>query len=237
MNPARLALQEIAYPFQKAFYLSSRTLSGTFEFLGSIGNLKKENERMLKENNALAARVASLETEKKENVQLRDQLNLAPRQKFNLEAAFVIGQDPQRLGSWILIDKGGLAGVKSGMPVIAYEGILIGKVAEVLPGVSKVFLLTDSSSAVNVSDAETSARGVLKGEYGLGIIMDMVNQAEALNAGDTIATSGLGGDFPKGLLVGKIQEVKTTADKLFQQAVVMPRIRYEDLDTVFVVKN
>lgn len=236
-NPIREILLEIAYPFQKTFYLMGRTVSGTFEFLGSISSLKKENENLLKENNVLIAKITLLEDEKKENAILRSQLELAPRQKFNLEASFIIGQDPQRLGSWILIDKGGSSGIKPGMPVIVYEGILIGRVEEVSPSSSRVVLLTDSKSAVNVNDVETGARGILRGEYGLGITMDMVTQAETLNTSDAVTTSGLGGDFPKGLLIGKIQEIKMTEDKLFQQAVIIPRVKYSDLKTVFVIKN
>lgn len=236
-NPARVILAEAAYPFQKIFYLGSRTISDAFGILGSIGYLKNENERLLKENNLLAFRAAELESEKKENIMLRDQLDLAPRKKFDLIASFVIGQDPQRLGSWIMIDKGETSGIKPGMPVIAYEGIIVGKVEEAYRDSSKVSLLTDSESAVNAGDMETGARGILKGEYGLGIILDMVTQTEALNVGDTVMTSGLGGDLPKGLLIGKISEVKTTGDKLFQQAVVSPRIKYTDLESVFVIKQ
>jgi len=236
-NPVRIILVEIAYPFQKMFYLGGQTISKSFAVLGSIGDLKTENENLLRENNALAGRVAELENEKKENITLRDQLNLAPRKKFDLAASFVIGQDPQRLGSWIMIDKGETSGLKPGMPVIAYEGIIVGKIEEVFRNSSKVILLTDSESAINTSDLETGARGILKGEYGLGIVLDLVTQTDALNVGDTIMTSGLGGDLPKGLLVGKIREIKTTSDKLFQQAVVVPRIKYTDLETIFVIKN
>jgi rod shape-determining protein MreC len=236
-SPARRVLVEIAYPFQKIFYLSSRTVSSALGILGSIGELKNENARLLRENNILAVRIAENENEKKENAMLRDQLNLAPRKKFDLAASFVIGQDPQRLGSWIMIDKGGSAGIKVGMPVIAYEGIIIGKIQEVFSNSSKVTLLTDSENAVNASDVETGARGILKGEYGLGIILDRVAQTDALNVGDTIVTSGLGGDLPKGLLIGKILEIRTTSDKLFQQAIVALRIKYTDLESVFVIKN
>lgn len=236
-NPARRILVEIAYPFQKMFYLGGRTISKSFAVLRSIGDLKTENGNLLKENNILAFRVVELAGEKKENIILRDQLNLAPRKKFDLAASFVIGQDPQRLGSWIMIDKGETSGLKPGMPVVAYEGILVGKTEEVYRNSSKVILLTDSESAVNASDLETGARGILRGKYGLGIILDMVTQTESLNVGDTVVTSGLGGDLPKGLLIGKIREIKTTSDKLFQQAVVFPRIKYTELETVFVIKN
>jgi rod shape-determining protein MreC len=123
------------------------------------------------------------------------------------------------------------------MPVIAYEGILIGKTSEVFSGSSKVTLLSDAESAVNASDLESGARGVLKGEYGLGIVLDMVSQADVMNAGDTVVTSGLGSEMPKGLLIGKILETKVTGDKLFQQAVVAPRVKYSKLEAVFVIKK
>lgn len=236
-DPARRIFLEAAYPFQKMFYFGSQSVSGAFGVLGSIGDLKKENERLIKENNSLAFEAAESENVKKENAALREQLNLAPRKKFDLVAGFVIGQDPQRLGSWIMIDKGESSGIKAGMPVIAYEGIMVGKVGETYQNSSKITLLTDSESAVNASDTETGARGILKGEYGLGIILDMVTQTEALNVGDTVMTSGLGSDLPKGLLIGKISEIRTTGDKLFQQAIIFSRIKYTNLESVFVIKN
>jgi len=142
LDPVRVLFLEIAYPFQKTFYLLSRTVAGTGEFLGSIGDLKKENENLLKENNDLSSEIAQLNDEKNENILLREQLSLAPKQKFNLEAAFVVGQDPQRLGSWVMIDKGSTDGIQTDMPAIVYEGILIGKVTEVTPHSAKITLLS-----------------------------------------------------------------------------------------------
>ncbi len=236
-NPVRWVLLRITYPLQKTFYLLSQETAETVGFFSSISGLKEENEKLIQENNLLAGMVAMLENERKDNENLREQLRLAPREKFNLEAASVIAQNSQKPGGWLLIDKGSSDGIKPEMPVIAYEGILVGRVAEVFSGTSKILLLSDSESVVNTFDLETGARGIIRGEYGLGLIMDMVSQSETLNAGDTIVTSGLGSGMPKGLLIGKIQEIRMTGDKLFQQAVVFPRIRYAKLETVFVIKN
>lgn len=236
-NPVRLVFLEIAYPFQKSSYMLSRNIDEIFSFFGSIGEMRSDNERLIRENDFLVSEVASLQEAKRENETLREQLDLAPRSKFELEPCFVIGQDPQGLGSWMMIGKGSSDGIRTDMPVIVSNGILVGKVAETGPDSSRVRLLTDSESAVNVSDLETGARGLVKGTYGLGLIMDMVAQTDALNGGDAVITSGLGGEIPKGLLIGKIQEIKTTSDKLFQQAIVMPRVRYHKLDVVFVIKN
>lgn len=236
-SPFRNVLLTIAYPFEKILYLLSKKTENTIEFLGSISRLRSENEKLLKENEALVSEVASLGQEKKENESLREQLGLLPRKKFDLEAGSVIGQDPQKLGSWIIIDKGQASGIAEGMPAIVSGSIIVGKVSEAYWNSSKINLLTDSTSSINVMDADTNAKGIIKGEFGLGVVMDMVAQTDILNIGDDVVTSGLGGGIPKGLLIGKIQEIKITQDKLFQQALIIPSVKYSRLDTVFVIKN
>lgn len=236
-DPVRGVFLAAAYPFQKTFYLLSRNISEFFSFLSSISSMRDENERLIKENNALIAEVVNLRELKNENDVFRKQLELVPKDKFDLESSLVIGQDPQGLGNWIVIDKGSADGVSSGMPVIVSDGILIGKISEVNSGSSKINLLTDSNSAVNVSDLETDARGLVRGAFGLGLLLDMVAQTDILNKGDAIVTSGLGGEFPKGLLIGNVQEVRDSPDKLFQQAIIAPRVKYQSLELVFIIKN
>ncbi|HHE45780.1 MAG TPA: rod shape-determining protein MreC [Candidatus Moranbacteria bacterium] len=235
--PARRIFLRMAYPFQESFYLASKKTRDVVTFLGSIAKLKKQNEKLIKENSALLFQVANLQDQKKENENLRKQLQLAPRNKYDLESTLVIGQDSYGLGSWIIINKGENAGFKKGMPVIVSNGILVGKVGEVYANSSKVILLTDSSTAVDAIDLETSAKGFLSGEYSLGLIMKMVEQTAVLNQGDKIITSGLGGIFPRGLLIGRLWQTSNTSDKLFQQAIVMPEVKYSNLEMVFVIKK
>ena len=235
-NPVRRIFLTIASPFQEIFYGASQKIGETTSFLISISDIKKDNANLSKENNSLAAEVAMLKQIESENVILREQLNLAPRDKFSLISGFIVGQDPEGSESWVIFDKGGKDGLVPGMSVIVDNGILVGKVDEVYFSSSKINLLTSSTSSVNVSDVETGAKGIIRGEYGLGLVMDMVTQADVLNVGDTIITSGLGSNIPKGLLVGKIKEVKVSQDKLFQRAVVISRLKFSKLDVVFVIK-
>lgn len=235
-NPARGFFLIVSAPFQKVFYQAGGKIDETVYFLKSLAELKNENANLSKENNFLAAKIAELEQEKNENKILREQLDLLPRDKFNLVGGFVIGQDPQGSESWIIFDKGEKDGIAPGMPVIVFNGILVGKVDEVYSGSSKINLLTGSNSFVNAADVETGAKGIVRGEYGLGIIMDMVTQTDGLNEGDTVVTSGLGSNIPRGLLVGKIKEIKKSQDKLFQEASIIPRVKYSQLDIVFAIK-
>jgi len=237
LNPVREIFLGVAYPFQKVFYLTSEKAGDVLSLLSSIGELKTENKKLIQENGKLASQVTLLQGQQKENEDLRKQLKLIPAKNYQLEAMTVIAQDSHGLGSWLMADKGRSSGIETGMPVIVYDGILIGKVGEVYANSCKIILLTDSSTSINATDAATGAKGILIGEYGLGLTLDMVEQTEVLNQGDDIVTSGLGGNVPKGFLIGRVAQIRSSADKLFQGALVIPRVKYSDLDTIFVVKG
>ncbi len=236
LDPARSLIFSISNPFQKGFYSASSGTRAFFSFLGSISDLKNENKELIKRNKELESQIASLGSAEKENEELRKQLELAPREKFDLEAVQITGKDSQGESSWIMIGKGKNAGIEKGMPVIVSQGILVGKVVEVYPTSARVDLLFSSGLAVNAQDTQTGAQGVVNGRYGLGIVLEMVEQNDVLNEGDTVVTSGLGSDIPKGLLIGRISHIEVSSDKLFQNAVLIPQVRYSDLGLVFVVK-
>lgn len=236
-DPVRSFFLDIFSPFARASHNIGRSIRGTVDFLGSISDLRKENEELLRENNDLSSEVAKLSSEKNENRMLREQLDLVPRDDFDLVSSFVSAQDPQRLDSWVLIDKGTTDGIKEGMPVIVSGGILVGRISEAYPDNAKVELLSSPTSSINGIDSVTNSRGIVRGEYGLGLVLGMVPQSDTINQGDDVVTSGLGSDTPKGLLIGKIKEVRMSQDRLFQEAIVAPRVKYSKLDIVFVIKS
>lgn len=236
-NPVKGFVLTLASPFLKTFRIFSGGTAGFLDFLGSIGNLKTENENLVRENMELLAENVRLKDIDAQNQELRRELDLLPRRKFELEASFVIAQDPREPGSSILIDKGESSGLKEGMPLIVANGILVGKISQAYPSAAKAVLLTDPASAVNAEIQDSGAKGIAKGEYGLGLKMDMVSQTEVIKEGDIVMTSGLGGEMPRGLLVGKIDKVFQSEDKLFQQATIIPAADVSDLKVVFAIKN
>jgi rod shape-determining protein MreC len=236
-NPIRSVFFVIFSPFQKVSYKLTFEISEVKNFLSSIGQLKKENENLIKENRELLAEKTKLEDAGRENEILRQELKLLPREKFNLEGAGIVSQDFYGQGDWIEIDKGSKDGIEKEMPVIVDSGILVGKIGETYFNTSKVILLSNPDSTVNVIDSKTNSKGVLRGEYGLGVIMDMVLQSESLNQGDDVITSGIGKGFPRGLLVGKIQEIGSSEDRLFRRAIISSPVDFSRLQFVFVIKN
>jgi len=236
-NPVRGIILTVSSPFLKTFRIFSGGVSGFFEFMRSIGDLKSENEKLVGENQELLAQNNRLKDAEKENQSLRKELDLAPRLKFDLEASFIIAQDPQGLGNYFLIDKGGNSGIKTGMAAIVSNGILVGQVTEVYANSAKVTLITDPSSAINAEVQSSGAKGIVNGEYGLGLQMGMISQTEVLSEGDTVISSGLGGKIPRGLTIGKIGQIGQSPDKLFQMASVVPAIDVSGLRTVFIIKK
>ena len=224
-------------PFQKVFYSLALDYENTRDFLGTIGQLKNENEKLINYNQELLAENAMLGSVDDENKVLRDQLNLLPRSSFDLIASFVVGQDPNGMGNWLEIDKGSEDGVVQGDSVIVSNGILIGRIDEVGSNTSKVVLLTNPESVVNVVTLKNGTKGVAKGEYGLGIVFDMILQTDQINVGDDVVTSGIGGDIPKGLYVGTVQEVHPSEDHLFQQATITSPVQASKLQILFVIKD
>ena len=226
-----------ALPFQKTFFFFSQKTKDTVQFWSSIASLQEENERLLKENSRLYRELGMSKETERENENLRRQLNLLPRSRFELENSFVIGRSQKGTGDWIMIDKGKSSGLEVGMPAIVDEGVLVGKVSEVFFDSARVRMISDPESLINIVDAESGARGIVRGEYGLGIFLDMVEQGEAISVGDILMTSGLGGEFPENLLVGKISQIKSSKDKLFQQALVVPTVESAKLEAVSIIKK
>jgi rod shape-determining protein MreC len=187
------------------------------------------------------ARLAALA---KDDEALRVELKLLPRGIFSLKSSQVIGRDAADDGYALRIDQGSLAGIKQGMPVIVASqdahtaaGVLVGRISEVFPASATVMLVSDPESRINAVVPDTDARGIVKGEHGLGALLDMVLQADVIRSGDTVVTSGLGGDMPEGLFIGTLQEPGFSPDKLFRRAAIVFPTRYDRLRYVFVITD
>jgi len=122
------------------------------------------------------------------------------------------------------------------MPVVTQQG-LVGRVAAVTASASRIRLITDPESVVNVrlqgQNEDALAEGSITGDVTLG----MVSQNVTLNPGDILLTSGLGGNYPTDILVGQVVNVEKTENEIFQTASVQPVIDFVGLRAVLVIKN
>ncbi len=247
----------ISSPIQKSFWKAGNSISDFFETIANIKNLKKENEELeLKIQELLGKNIKIPELEK-ENKFLREALDIGLEKEFELTLAEVTGKDVSQ--DSILIDKGFKDGILNNLPVITRQKVLIGKIGQVYEDFSRVVLISNKESVLNVeifrddeavssSTPFANARvgdeenfvdnisGVIKGKGNFQLILDLVPREKEIKEGDTIITSSLGGVFPKGLLIGKIQKIKKSDVEPFQQAEVKMTFDIKELETVFIVK-
>jgi rod shape-determining protein MreC len=170
---------------------------------------------------------------------LRDLLNFAQSNpSFELQGAHVIGreiaQDPSNLQRYITLDVGREAGIAHNMPVMTDRG-LVGRISEVGNGWSRVLLIVDRSSSVNVLTQSTRASGLIEGRADGSLMMRSIPQGDTISVGDTVFTSGLGGNFPRQILIGQIVEVERKDYELYQTAIVQPTVDFDHLEAVLVV--
>ena len=202
--------------------------------LGSSSKLSEENERLREENSQLRADAAKREEDLRLNTALRNQLSFVQSNNFKVVGADIISQDPTNYKQFLTIGKGSSSGIQKGQTVVS-GGLLVGRVTDTTPTTAKVYLITDYNSAVPVLDQATRATGVIRGDRGFGLKLEMVAQTDQLKPGDTVVTSGFGGEYQKGLVIGTIGEVNQQAADVFQSASINPAVDFRRLEEVFVI--
>ncbi len=216
-------------------------LFGGFRDVNELRAEVKQLQDQLNKSTIDSVRVRELEIE---NSELRDQLGYKQANPDYLLSGStviegrVLGQDPSTLVNYIVIDEGRAEGVGIGMPVVTPAG-LAGRVTEVGTHWARVLLLTDPSSSVNAVVQSTRATGIIQGQ-GLGsdlLVMRYLPLGEAVKEGDLILTSGIGGAFPKRLVIGQVVKVNQRPTDLFTEAVVRPSVDFARLDYVLVMKK
>ncbi|MCI9186916.1 MAG: rod shape-determining protein MreC [Oscillospiraceae bacterium] len=204
---------------------------------------------MEQELSDLRRRVADLEEQARqgqealaENAQLRELLNLQERRKdLEFESAKITARSTSNWESTLTISKGSAAGVEAGDCVITETGVLVGVVSETSLLSSTVATLIDTSIEVGGVVTRTYSAGILEGDFDLmnqGLLrLSYLPEGAGLVAGDEVLTSGLGGIYPAGLVVGRVQGVFNDAAGMSRYAIVDPSVELGGLIEVFVIKD
>jgi rod shape-determining protein MreC len=213
------------------------SVKNLFQTIFTIKNLARENAVLSQKIDELSFENARLQSAKEENAALRRSLSFQEQSLNNLLGVEVLSMDPTGFSQSVVINKGYNAQIKPGQPVVVAPGLLVGKIAKVYQSTAEVILITDPSVVVNGEVAESSAKGLVKGEHGLGLIFGLVTQNELIKTGDQVITSGLSNDYPRGLLVGEITSIRSSSSELFQKAYVSPAADLRNLRFLFVIQN
>jgi rod shape-determining protein MreC len=245
VSPIKNFFYTVSSPFQKTFWLAGESSSA---FLGSFlnaGSLANENKNLKEQNQKLLSQVASLQSIEQGN-QAQSAVSTSCQNKgFKYVMAVVIGLDDNDILS---INKGSADGISVGMPVVSQQNVLFGKVFKVYKNFSKIMLVSNKSSVINVKIQQigtlvisetpiSEIDGVVKGNGGLGAYLDLVPISSEINLQDVLVTSAIEKSFPKDLLVAKITQKEKNDQKPFQQAQISLFMDVKTTDNLFVITN
>ena len=227
-------LMEICSPLEKASTLVIKTVQKTFKEHVFLVNVEKEN-RMLKQKVTQLQEENHRMTEVKlANERLKQLLQFREATPLSMIGAEVIGQDPSSWFKSVTVDKGERDGVKKGMAVICSAGV-IGQILKTTPDYATVLLITDYNSAVDSIVQRTRAKAIVEGKGENRCQLKYLLRTEEVAVGDAVVTSGLGGNFPKGLMVGEVKKVDKKGHGVFQYAELVPSVDMTKLEEVFVI--
>lgn len=241
-SPIHFIYKAISVPFapvQSFFSSSGQFISDKWNYLMNSGELQKQYESALEENDKLKSEIHELNKYKEENEELRELLKL--KQNFdNYEyiAANVIAYDSNNMFNLFTINKGSADGISLYDPVITSKG-LAGKVISVSLNNSKVLAIIDETSIVmaRVSKSQdlVKIRGTEELQDEFMCQLETVSPSVDLVAGDVIETAESGGIFPKGIIIGTIKEVKQAGSDINKYAIIEPAVDFKRIDNVIVL--
>lgn len=230
-------VNRLVMPIQNGLTYLKNRLAGNHAFFQNIDDLKKENEELKAKNKQLEESMRELEIIKAENSTLREYANMTDKYtEFKTIPAYIIDKDISNLGSTMVINVGARDGIKVNEPVIATEG-LVGYTISVSETTTKIKPIIDSTTSLSGTMKISKESVILKGILGSSNTLKITNiptEADLVD-GDVIETSGLGGIYPKGILIGTLQKVIETKNITDRYAIMETAVDFSKLETVLVV--
>lgn len=236
LSPVENIIYKIFKPIQSSSASVALKINNFFGYFGNVGNLIEENKKLKDKTEVLLVENTKLKIALDETKILTEEKNFLNQQNYNSVLTRVIGKSPDPNIHSIIIDKGSSQGIKEGQAVISGQGILVGKVSEVQNEISKILLITDSQSKTSVIvQNEKTSQGIISGEYGISLKIELIPQDDLIAPGQYVISSGLETGIPKGLIIGQIDRVIKKPGDLFQSATVRPLQSLDNLAILSII--
>jgi len=212
------------------FYPAYVTISQASRFMG----VYSENKRLRQELAEAVVQLQMYRDQSTENARLRGLLNISEYMPCELVPVRVVARDPSYQQRSIVVSGGKNQGIEMYMPLVGEHGA-VGKIIQVIGNMSVVQLLRDPSSRTSAMVSRSRSVGILQTENGRDFFVRLHNHEDAL-AGDTIVTSGLGGIYPKGLVIGVVSKVDEGSNLFFKRAFIDFSVKFDRLEELFVMR-
>ncbi|MDD7131645.1 MAG: rod shape-determining protein MreC [Firmicutes bacterium] len=243
-------LNKVESLFKDGFTYIENIITYPFNYVSDNIKSYKKLKDVEKSNDVLETSIDRIDSIEAENIELRRQLD-ALKEELNINYtlsdyeylnATVISRN---VGYWynkLTINKGSYNGVEKDMVVISSKG-LIGRVVKTSTFTSDVRLITTSDTnnkiSVHVSNGDNNLYGVINGyDYKKSVLeLEGISNTKDVNVGDYVYTSGLGGIFPAGILIGTVTEITTDSYDLAKIMKVTPSVDFNDINYVSILKR
>ncbi len=239
LTPVEDALLALFAPAQTAFASAGQKIQSFFDAIVSFYELKAENDILRKRIAFLEQQLVRFQELQKENYRYRQLLEFKEKSSYRTMAAEVIARDPSQWFGTVTINRGYMDGVKQEMVVVTERG-LVGIISTVSPHSSQVLLITDPRLAVSALIQRTRDPGTVGivesfSEDPAYLKISYLPPEAKIQPGDVVITSGLGGVFPKGLVIGTIKEVLPDPSGMILSALIEPRVNFNRLEEVLII--
>jgi len=229
----------IVNPIQRVFIDLRNKLQGNSAYFSNMETIMQENEELKLRNSELETELRELEMIKAENTKFQEYMNLTDKySSYETIPAYVINRDVSNYSSTLVLNVGTNDGIKEKMTVIADKG-LVGYVISVSENTCKVQVIIDSASTVSCTISTTDESIICKGtlENDQVLRASYIPTGAELIQGDNVYTSGVGGIYPKGIIIGTIREIITTSNITDRYAIVEPAVDFSKIDTVLIINQ
>ncbi len=235
----RSALLTVATPFRWAFTKVGEGISGFSLYFRTLDDLRDENAELRAELEGYKNLVYDAGLIEEENDFLNEFLGIKEEHvDFLFEDATVVGRESTNYRTVLTLSKGTLHGVEVKMPIITEAG-LVGHITEVGATWSKAVIITETASAVGGYIERSGVLGVVEGTYELrteGVCrMVYIEQGSDIRVGDKVLSSGIGGVYPRGLLIGKVSAVEVDENSRTLTATVEPAAELDQISKVMII--
>ena len=241
-SPLSNAIGIVASPFQRGVNAFTGWVESLYDYAFRYNELQKKVDKLELQVAEMNKDARDSKDALAENARLRKLLKLAEkRSDFTYEAARVTGASSTSWESTVTLSKGTASGVHKNDAVITETGNLVGVVAEAGANWSTVITLLDPDISMGALVYRTGENAIIQGDLTLMLDgtckLSYLDSKSNLISGDEVLTSGKGGVYPSGLVVGHVSEMAATPAGTERYAVVTPAVDYNDLVEVFVIKD
>ncbi len=237
LAPIESFVARMLNPMFSGFYSVSSSVRATYNEQTSKKDLLAHIKQLESQTNQLTVENAKFKILEQENQILRQHLKFLTKDEQSYVLSNIISRGSidslMAQGNTVIIDKGAKDGLLPGLAIVSSQGIIVGKIIAVKNNLAEAYLITNQACKLAATmQNQDKTSGIVQGELGLTVRMEFIPQTEEIKIGDTVITSGLEQNIPRGLIIGKVTQIIKESNELWQSAIIEPLV---DLDELIIV--